>query len=164
MASNFSGKSHTQKTKEKIRSTKLSGLKWYPKKYIGSPTYSVWANMKTRCTNENTKSYKAYGAKGITVCEKWINFSGFLEDMGERPPETSIDRIDNNKGYSKDNCRWATIGEQARNRRRTKFITWNGKTLCLTDWAAEIGVKKSTMMQRYFAYKWPIEKCLTFTK
>lgn len=80
-----------------------------------SPTYSSWAAMKQRCLNVNCSGYKDYGAKGITVCERWLTFANFLEDMGERPPNTSINRINNLKGYEPGNCEWATDQQQHAN-------------------------------------------------
>lgn len=83
-------------------------------------TYYVWIQMIERCHNSNHKYYKWYGERGIKVCERWQEkFQNFLEDMGEAPKDLSIDRIDNEKGYSKDNCKWATKIEQQRNRRNS---------------------------------------------
>jgi len=77
--------------------------------------------MKRRCGNKNDKSWPNYGGRGISVCERWMTYANFLADMGRRPAGTSLDRIDNNKGYSPDNCRWATVEEQQRNRRNNKL-------------------------------------------
>ncbi len=85
------------------------------------PTYSSWQHMKDRCLNPNNKYYKNYGGRGITICDRWVNsFEDFLEDMGDREKYLSLDRIDNNKGYSKENCKWSTRKEQANNTRRNK--------------------------------------------
>ena len=88
----------------------------------GRPTkvYSVWISMVARCSNPNLKDYKDYGGRGITVCERWLKFENFLEDMGEPPPGLSIDRLDNDAGYSKGNCAWRTLGQQAKNKRKYK--------------------------------------------
>ena len=85
-----------------------------------SPTYCSWAGMKERCQNPNSNRYEYYGARGIKICDRWQNFSNFLEDMGERPPGKTLDRINNNGNYEPGNCRWATQKEQIQNRRDRK--------------------------------------------
>lgn len=85
--------------------------------YTGTRTHAIWCGMKARCKNPNVKCFKNYGGRGISYCPEWENFEVFLKDMGEAPAGLSLDRIDVNKGYSPDNCKWSTNSEQARNRR-----------------------------------------------
>jgi hypothetical protein len=141
--------SNIMKTRNAINATK------HGKCY--SPTYRSWQNMKSRCISANNPAYANYGGNGISVCSRWMSFENFYEDMGERPAGTSLDRIDNDKGYSHENCRWATSTQQNRNRRNVKLF--DGKTL--TELTALHGVKPSTVRQRYFVYGWPIERCVS---
>jgi len=123
--------------------------------------YAVWGAMIQRCTNPNNRQWKNYGNRGITVCERWMKFENFLEDMGKPPGHGySIERKDNNGNYCKENCIWATRKEQNRNKRDNHLITFGGKTQCLTDWAEEIGIKQETILKR-FRISWSIEKALT---
>lgn len=121
-----------------------------------SPTYVVWHRMLDRCQNPNSPSYKSYGGKGITVCDRWKVFSNFLLDMGPRGEGMSLDRIDTSDGYCPGNCQWIPRSEQ--NREKRKPITFDGKTMCLPEWAAHLGVKRSTLAQRLYVYGWPVEK------
>ncbi len=98
-----------------------------------SKTYGTWRGMIKRCTNPNYNEYKYYGGRGIKVCEAWMKFEGFLQDMGERPPNLTLDRIDNDGNYCKENCRWHTWKEQNRNRRDNILITINGITKTLPE-------------------------------
>lgn len=113
-----------------------------------SSTYATWCCMIGRCTNERNADHKHYGGRGISVCERWKRFSNFLDDMGEKPEGMSIERIDNNAGYSPENCRWATQAEQTRNKRTTRNYTMNGITKCIAVWSREYGVPEMTLTRR----------------
>lgn len=113
-----------------------------------SPTYTVWRNMKNRCLNENVASYKDYGGRGISVCERWLDFINFLADMGARPKDMTLERIDNNGNYEPGNCRWATFLEQGSNTRKNVFYTFHGVTLTLSWWARLAGMKCNILHTR----------------
>ena len=126
-----------------------------------TPTYVSWDSMRQRCYNPNHKSYKDYFGRNIGVCERWINsFENFLEDMGERPKGKTLDRIDNDSGYSPENCRWADIKTQSNNKRSSKFITFNGKTQTCIQWAREFGIEPKTLLYR-IKHGWEIKEALT---
>lgn len=113
-----------------------------------SRTYNSWTSMKNRCLNPHHRSYKNYGGRGVTVCKEWLDFSVFLEDMGERPEETSLDRIDNNKGYFKENCRWATLSSQQRNKRNNLMITIGSRTEGISEWCEELKIPRYIVRNR----------------
>jgi hypothetical protein len=113
-----------------------------------SREYRIWSAMKDRCTNENCHAFADYGARGIGVCDRWMDFGVFLEDMGKAPPRASIERIDNALGYEPGNCRWATAAEQARNKRNNVVLEHQGRSMCLSDWARELGVSRGCLRGR----------------
>lgn len=128
---------------------------------VESPEYRTWEAIRTRCTNKNQKAYKNYGGRGIIVCEKWMNsFEAFLEDMGKKPSgKHTIERINNNKNYSPDNCKWATRKEQGKNKRNTILIESKGVVKSLREWSLETGINYYTMFSRYKSNK-PVEVIL----
>jgi hypothetical protein len=121
-----------------------------------TPMYRLWSSMITRCSNKRRRSYKDYGGRGISVCDRWKNdFTLFLHDVGERPsPRHSLDRINNNGNYEPGNVRWSTAAVQARNTTRTIMITYQGKTKSLFDWAEEYGIKYKTLRGRICDRGW----------
>jgi hypothetical protein len=126
----------------------------------GTPTYTVWAGMIQRCHNPNARSYKHYGNRGIKVCDAWRNsFTEFFNDMGAKPDGLSLDRINNDGDYEPSNCRWATGSQQKRNRRTTTFLTYQGKTQSVSDWAESIGLPRK-ILERRVRDKWPLERIL----
>lgn len=122
--------------------------------------YRLWASMLSRCHNPNMTNYKYYGAKGIKVCERWHTFENFYEDMGDRPDGMSLDRIENDKGYYKENCRWASSDTQRRNRGNNIFITYKGKTQVINDWAREYGVYPALIKYR-LTHGYTLDKVFT---
>jgi len=113
-------------------------------------TYRSWTKMRERCLNPNHTHHEHYGGRGITICDRWLNsFEAFVEDMGTRPSKRhSIDRIDNDRGYSPDNCKWSTAKEQNRNKTNGRRVTWNGRTLSVTEWAEETGIDRFVIYNR----------------
>lgn len=122
-----------------------------------SRVYHIWNAMKMRCENPNSKFYSDYGGRGITVCERWASFENFFEDMGHPPAGTSLERENNDAGYSRANCRWATRMEQARNKRNNVLLTIDGETHPLSVWAERFGIKYGTVHQRLTKYGWTAE-------
>lgn len=115
----------------------------------GTRSHRIWTNMKTRCFNTKNRFYADYGGRGISVCDEWIEFSGFFKDMGECPEGMTIDRVDNDLGYSKENCRWTTMKQQSSNRRNNIDIEIDGITKTLKQWSEFYGVKYSNAYWRY---------------
>lgn len=126
------------------------------------PLYRLWKHMRSRCNNPNNPRYSDYGGRGITVCDRWRLFKNFVEDMGDRPSmQHTLERRDNDRGYFPNNCYWATKLEQANNKRNNNFVTFKNETMTLPRWADYLGIKCSTLTQRYYSYGWSIEKTLT---
>lgn len=126
--------------------------------------YSSWCSMRNRCNNPNSTHYERYGGRGIKHDPSWSDFSVFLKDMGEKPsPKMELERINNDKDYCKENCRWATRKEQTRNRggkRATRLYTFEGRTMCIADWAKEVGISSQSMQKRLNS-GWPLEKAFS---
>ena len=126
---------------------------------------NIWYGVIHRVTNPDHPRYCDYGGRGITLCQKWHSFDAFYADMLHGfVPGLEIERIDNNQGYFPENCKWATVKQQANNRRSNRFFTIDGITKTLAQWIDDCGVKSSTVKQRLYVYKWPIKKALGMTK
>lgn len=131
--------------------------------------YWVWRDMKLRCYVPSTNGYNRYGGEGKTVCKEWLDdFQSFYDwavangyDENKQSMQCTIERIDGNKGYSPENCRLATMKEQANNRRNNHFLEYKGKRQTMKQWAEETGIKYSTLKRRILAYHWSTEKALT---
>lgn len=110
--------------------------------------YQVWLQMVQRCTNPNNAAYERYAGRGITVCRRWLKFENFYADMGDPPPGLSLERKDNDKGYCKSNCEWATRTAQNRNTRRNRMFFYKGKERCIAEIAEMSGVPYMRLYQR----------------
>jgi phosphopantetheinyl transferase (holo-ACP synthase) len=126
-----------------------------------SGEYKTWLGMIQRCTNEKHTSYKDYGGRGITICDRWLNsFTEFLNDMGPRPDGHSIERIDNNGNYEPQNCKWASQKEQATNRRDIVHLTINNETLTIEQWAERSGISADIIYTR-IKNNWSPERAIS---
>lgn len=151
-----------------LRKEKPNGLKHGMR---GTRFYNTWRGTKQRCDNKKGTGYNNYGGRGITVCDEWMKFENFRDDMlpsylehcekfGEK--NTFIDRIDNNGNYCKENCRWATRKEQNNNQKSNKLLTYKGKTQNLSQWSEELNINYHTLYGRIYNYKWSIKKAFEF--
>jgi hypothetical protein len=127
-----------------------------------SPEHKAWRSMKHRCANPRSGRYDRYGARGITVCQRWReSFESFYADMGSRPsPDHSIDRINNDGNYEPGNCRWATTAEQNRNRSDNVRLSFDGREMTASEWARELCINRRTLYLR-LSTGWTIENALT---
>ncbi len=126
------------------------GCRFFRHGDYGTKEYRTWLKVKERCLNENCKCYHNYGARGITICERWRDsYEMFLADMGRAPSKKhSIDRINNNGNYEPGNCHWATAIQQGRNTRSNRIIEINGIRRCLSEWASISGISGPTIINR----------------
>lgn len=125
--------------------------------------YRSYNSMKTRCYNKNYPQYKDYGGRGIRVCKRWLGPNGFrrfLDDMGPRPIDKSLDRIDVNGDYTPGNCRWATRKEQSNNTRNNRLVEYEGEVHTIPEWAQKKGFPQMILYNRIMLYKWNIKRAL----
>lgn len=125
-----------------------------------TPTHISWVSMKQRCNNQNSPSFFRYGGRQIKVCKRWVSFKNFFEDMGKRPKGTSLDRIDNNGNYNKNNCRWTNRFVQTNNRRTNKLITFKNTTHTLAEWERLKGFRSGLIASRLLR-GWSEERSLS---
>lgn len=135
--------------------TRYNGRRW------NSPTYNTWVSMKQRCFSEDCDSYPDYGGRGITIQDDWHDFENFLRDMGVRPEGTTLDRIDPNGDYTKENCRWASTKQQALNKRNTVLVEYRGELRPLMELCEQHGVPYQRVWSRIFNHGYDTETALT---
>jgi hypothetical protein len=121
--------------------------------------YGVWQGMRQRCNDPKDPSYGNYGGRGIAVCDRWSSFENFLADMGARPAGGTLERKDVNGPYSPDNCCWATVKEQANNRRTNRVLTLDGESMTIAQWAQRLGLPESRLYARLYR-GWSAERVL----
>lgn len=144
----------------KRKPTRLGG--WAKHGMCKSRIYASWRSMKSRCSpNPNSKYFDGYYCRGIRVCGRWETFENFLEDMAPRPAGMVLDRVNNDSGYSKENCRWARPKVSSNNRRITKKLEFQGVCFPLKYWSAFTGIRYQKLYRRIYWYHWNTEKALT---
>jgi hypothetical protein len=122
--------------------------------------YAAWVNMRQRCTNRRSPDFKNYGGRGITYCRRWETFEAFIGDMGVPQPRMTLDRIDNSKDYSPENCRWVSRAVQNLNKRNVVRYRFNGESKSLAEWSRETGIGRVTILKR-LQRGWPVARALT---
>ncbi len=129
--------------------------------------YRRWGHILDRCTNPKCPNFTEYGGRGITVCREWLDFENFYNwsihngfYISKNPYQCTIDRIDNDKGYNPNNCRWVNNKQQSRNRRNNVMLTFNNQTFCISEWAERTKISRSAICHR-LERGWSIEKALT---
>lgn len=128
----------------------------------GTRLYHIWNGFRGRCLNPNNKDYKNYGGRGITICKEWNKSENFFKWALQNgyKDNLTLDRIDTNKSYSPNNCRWITSNEQQRNKRNNRILEFNGEKHCITEWSEITGINRGTIVSR-LRHNWDIEKTLT---
>ena len=128
-----------------------------------SRIYTIWSLMKRRCINPLSKEFPFYGGRDIAICKEWLDFANFLEWANNNgySDELTIDRIDNDGDYCPENCRWVTRKEQSYNKRNNRFITFNGETKTITQWASDNGLTYNLVKNRIDKLGWPFEKAIS---
>jgi len=130
-----------------------------------SSEYHSWSNMISRTTNPRATNYEYYGGRGINVCDRWLeSFDNFLSDMGRKPPGSSLDRIDNSKGYSPENCRWADRKTQQSNMRNSRLYSLNGETCCINEWARRYKIPSRTLYARVTQLGFTLEEAVAIPR
>ena len=122
--------------------------------------YKIWDGMIQRCTNPNSTAWDDYGGRGIKVCDRWLDFVNFYEDVGKRPPVHTIGRINNDGNYEPGNVEWQTVKQQNCNTRYSHKLTYNNKTLTIAEWCELTGITQSALYQRIY-YGWTVDRALT---
>lgn len=144
---------HREVSAERGRKSRTHGL-------TKTPTHRVWTGMRARCLSPRCKSYKDYGGRGIGICAEWGDFKTFLSDMGPAPAGLSIERVDNSRGYSKENCIWGTQKEQANNKRDNVVLSWRGETMTASQWAVRLGFTPFQVLLR-LSRGWSTDRTLS---
>lgn len=121
--------------------------------------YSIWQGMLARCNNPKNPRYASYGGRGIKACDRWHRFENFFADMGNPPKDHSLERMDNSKGYSPDNCEWATRKKQSRNMRSNRLMRYGTQEYCLSELAEMFKIKPDTLWSR-LNRGWTLEDAL----
>jgi len=122
--------------------------------------YKSWTSMIYRCTKKNKDGYHRYGGRGITICDRWMDFLNFYEDMGDRRSGDSLDRIDNDGNYEKDNCRWATKKQQSNNTSSNRALVFNGVSRNIIQWERILGFKNGVINDR-LRRNWTVDRIIT---
>jgi hypothetical protein len=122
-----------------------------------TPTYQSWMAMRQRCRSPNHKYYANYGGRGIQICDRWDTYALFLEDMGERPDGTSLDRLDSDGHYEPSNCRWATRTQQNRHTTQNRVIEFQGQLKCLSEWCELLALNYARTYARLFKLNWSVQ-------